>query len=859
MSDIEFSVLKAQQEIHELIAQQRPLEQTLDAIAVWVGSMMPGALVSIMRFHPDTNSLSLMPTSRFSDDFFRAMQDIPVAENMGTCGTAAFTKNLVITENIQKDPRWDGYHDIAEAEGVIACWSMPILTSKRELLGTFATYYNAPATPTAEAQHNLTRGAALVALAILRHRDTEDLLTLSERHQSLFDNHPYGVYIFDLGGHFQSCNTAMERITGYTEDRLYGLHFNRFVEPEYRALTQKAFDKARNGEAITYETMRTHASGHPYFVEVTNFPVTIRGEIVGVYGICRDITDRKDQDTELRLLKRGIDASPSGIVMVDARHPEMPMVYANPAFSEITGYAHSEIVGHRWHVLHGENTSLEAVEAIERGLRHQTEVNVELINYRKDGLPFCNHLRISPVFDSDGLCTHFISTHQDISHQKEQQAQITYQATCDLLTGLPNDALFKAKLRDALTADGGRESLAVMYLGLDGFKHINDDLGRPMGDQILITIAQRLTDLIEPEATVARLDGDEFGLLVPGYTNRNEVIQLAKRILANIAQPTDVDGQMVHISASIGIACNGTPLDAPYELLRFAGLALERAKRQGRNTWQWHSGHKAEHHRLSVNTRHDLHAALGEKQFEIYYQPLVDAVTGRMRSVEALVRWHHPTRGMVSPGEFIPLAEQTGQIVPLGLWILEQACAEMADFNAHRGQALPVAVNISSLQFVRDGFLDDVRRVLNETGLPPQLLEMEVTESVLLDGDKPVIELMETLKTLGVRMVLDDFGTGYSSLSYLQDLPVHKVKLDRSFVEKITTNHKMAAIVEAVITMTHHMDMTVVGEGIETREQQEDLARRHCDILQGFLFARPMPLAELKKLPDLLPLNSATS
>ena len=857
MSDIEFSVLRAQQEIHELIAQQRPLEQTLNAIADWTSSTMSGALMAITRFHPDTNSLSLTPTSRFSDNFFQAMQNIPVAESVGTCGTAAFTKKLVITADIQRDPRWDGYHDIAETEGVIACYSMPILTSTKELLGTFATYYRAPDTPTADTQHNLTRGAALVALAILRHRDVGDLSTLSERHQTLFDNHPYGVYLLDLGGHFQSCNTAMERITGRAADHLYGLHFNRFVDLEYRTPTQKGFDRARNGETITYETMGNHADGSPHFLEITNFPVTIQGDIVGVYGICRDITDHKDQDVELRLLKRGINASPSGIVMVDARHPEMPMVYANPAFSDITGYAHGDIVGHQWHVLHGENTSLEAVKAIEHGLRHQTEVNVELINYRKDGRPFWNHLRISPVFDSDGLCTHFITTHQDISHQKEQQAQITYQATYDLLTGLPNRALFKEILRDAFTADGGRGSLAAMYLGLDGFKPINDGLGRPVGDRILITIAQRLTDLMGPEATVARLDGDEFGLLVPGYTDRDEVTQLAERILAQLAQPINVDGQMVHISASIGVACNSTPLNAPHELFQFAGLALERSKRQGRNTWQWYSGHKAERRRHSVNTRHDLHAALQENQFEIHYQPLVDAVTGRMRSVAALVRWHHPTRGMVSPDEFIPLAEQTGQIVPLGLWILEQACTEMADFNAHGELALRVAVNISSLQFVRDGFLNDVRRVLNETGLPPQMLEMEVTESVLLNGAKPVIELMETLKTMGVRMVLDDFGTGYSSLSYLRDLPIHKVKLDRSFVEKTATDHRMAAIVQAVITMSHHMDMIVVAEGIETREQQQDLARRHCDILQGYLFARPMPLAELKKLPGILPANPA--
>jgi diguanylate cyclase (GGDEF)-like protein len=397
-----------------------------------------------------------------------------------------------------------------------------------------------------------------------------------------------------------------------------------------------------------------------------------------------------------------------------------------------------------------------------------------------------------------------------------------------------------------------------MCLGLDGFKPINRELGHQVGDQILMTIGQRLSALIMPEVTLARLDGDEFGLLVPGYTYRNDLIQLAERILEHLAQPIDVNGQMVHISASIGIACNGAHPGAPKELLQFAGLALERAKRQGRNTWQWYSSHKIESSRNSVNLRHDLHAALSENQFEIYYQPLVDAVTGRMRSVEALVRWHHPVRGMVAPGEFISLAEQTGQIVPLGLWILKQACTEIVDFNAGRERALRVAVNISSLQFIRDGFLDDVRRVLRETGIPPQLLELEVTESVLLDGTAPVIELMKTLKTLGISVALDDFGTGYSSLSYLRDLPVHKVKLDRSFVEKTATDHRFAAIVQGVITMAHHMDMIVVAEGIETIEQQEDLARRHCDILQGYLFARPMPLAELKKLPDVLPVTAAT-
>lgn len=857
MSDIEFSVLEAQQNIHELIAQQHPLEQTLDAIADWVGSMMPGALVSIMQFHPASNSLSLIPSDRFSDRFSQAMQGIQVAENMGTCGTAAFSHQLTITNNIQQDRRWTGFHEIAEAEGVRACWSMPILTSKNELLGTFATYYRALATPTAGDQRNLARGAALVALAILRHRDAEIHRTLSEWHRTLFENHPDGVYTFDLDGRFQSCNKALEKISGYPADKAQGLHFNLFIDPEYRAQTQAAFDRARNGEVITYETMGTHASGHSYFLEVSNFPVIIQGEIVGVYGLCRDISDRKHRDADLYLLKRGIEANPNGMLMVDARSPDMPVVYANPAFTEMTGYAYDEVLGRNCRFLQGEDTTPEALETIRQGLHHQTEVNVELINYRKDGTPFWNHLRISPVFSNDGLCTHFIGTQQDVTHQKEQEAQITYQATHDLLTGLPNEVSFQETLRDALMVDGGRGALVVLCLDLDGFKPINDELGHHVGNQVLITIARRLADLRAPEATVARLAGDEFGLLLPSYSNQNEVIQLAERILVHLAQPIDVDGQMVQISASIGIASNCTPLDAPHELLQFADIARERAKRQGKNTWQWHSGRKAERSQHSVKLRHDLHTALNENQFEIHYQPLVDAVTGRMRSVEALVRWKHPTRGMISPGEFIPLAEQTGQIIPLGLWVLKQACIEIADFNAQRERGLRVAVNISSLQFIRDGFLDDVHRVLAETGLPPKLLELEVTESVFLNGTEPVIELMETLKTLGIRVALDDFGTGFSSLSYLRDLPTHKVKLDRSFVEKTTTDHRIAAIVQGVITMAHHMDMIVVAEGIETREQQDDLARRHCDILQGYLFARPMPLAELKKLPDLLPANPA--
>lgn len=850
----EFSILEAQQKLHELIAQQHPLQETLTAIAEWIGSMMPGALVSIMRFDPHTNTLNLIPTQWFSEQYHEALQEIPVEADKGTCGTAAFERRLIITEDIQQDSRWDGYHKLAESENVRACWSMPIITSDEELLGTFATYYRSPTYPTLEAQKYLTRGASLVALAILRHRDARKHLTLSEWHRSLFENHPDGVYTFDLEGHFQSCNGALEEITGHAESDVIGLHFNQFIEPDYREQTLAAFNRSRDGETVTYETVGTHASGHRYFLEITNFPVVIEEKIVGVYGICRDISDRKHQDTELRQLKRGIEASPHGVLMADALAPDMPVVYANPAFTAITGYSNDDIVGRNCRFLQGEETDPESIEAIRQALRDKTDVELVLRNYRKDGSLFWNHLLISPVFDAGGTCTHFIGIQQDITRQKEQEAQITFQATHDVLTGLPNQAAFSDLLNKVLESPREQKKwLVALHLDLDGFKPINEGLGHHVGNQVLVTVSARLREVVGNSGSIARLVGDEFAVLLTGFQNRNEIAELADRILTALSEPIEAEHQLIHLSASMGIACNRLPIEAPHELMQYSDLALQKAKRQGKNTWQWYDGHKARSVRHTVALRHDLYRALEEEQFELHYQPLVDAVSGRVRSVEALVRWRHPLRGIVSPAEFIPLAEQTGQIVPMGRWILKQACKEIAALNAQNERAIPVAVNISSLQFLRDGFLNDVRAALDEASVAPMFLELEVTESVLLDGAEPVIQLMNTLKNMGIRVSLDDFGTGFSSLSYLRDLPTDKVKLDRSFVQNVDSDQRIAAIVQGVITMAHHMDMVVVAEGIETHEQQLDLARRHCDLLQGFYFARPMPMSELRKLPDALP------
>jgi len=392
-----------------------------------------------------------------------------------------------------------------------------------------------------------------------------------------------------------------------------------------------------------------------------------------------------------------------------------------------------------------------------------------------------------------------------------------------------------------------------MHLDLDGFKTVNDGLGHHIGNQLLVAVADRLQQVLGQDDTLARLTGDEFALLFTRLKDCQAGVDMAERMLDALSTPFQIEGKPVHISASIGIACTCDSVEHAHELLQRADLAMADAKQQGRNTWHWYEGDELRITEASVLLRHDLHTALQDDQFELYYQPIVEAVSGRIRGLEALIRWHHPEKGMISPGIFIPLAEQTGQIIPLGRWILRRVCQDAAAMQATDGRTVPVAVNISSLQFRRAGFLEDVQQALSASELPPECLELEVTESVLLDGAGQAIELISQLKSMGIKVALDDFGTGFSSLSYLRDLPIHKVKLDRAFIKDITTDSRDAAIVQGIIDMAHHLELVVVAEGIEEREQQQDLAQRNCDLLQGFLFAKPMPREAVMALPDVLP------
>lgn len=851
--------LEAQQAVHDLIARHAPLEETLDAVSRMVEALLPEARVSVMRFDPDARTLSIVGGAAFPTAYRELVTDLPIGPEVGTCGVAAHRRALVITEHIAQDPHWADYRHLAREAGIAACWSSPVLADDGELLGTFATYYPRLRRPTEQELARIEGITGLVALALERHRDRARLAATEQRYRSLYTQHPHGVFECDRDGRVLSGNAALQRITGHAEPALPGRHVGGLVVPEARASCLAAFARALQGEAQSLERQGLHASGTVYWLEMTLLPIVVGGEVVGVYGICRDNSLRKRHERELRLLGRGVEASHNGIVMADATAPDMPLVYVNQAFLALSGYRHDEVLGRNCRFLQGPDSDAATVDRVRRALSRHRDVEVVLRNYRKDGTPFWNRLSIGPVFDDAGACTHFIGILQDITRQREREALLARQATHDQLTWLPNREHFVEHLeRDFTLSRQCSGQLAVLYVDLDDFQPINDALGHLVGDRLLVAVAKRLEGLLQPGATLGRAASDEFAILLPSLGEEGEATRLAEAVLRSLSRPFAVDRHRLHVSASIGIA-SSREASRGREVLQYADLAMRAAKQQGRNTWQWYAGDVSSEIGEHLRLRQALQHAIAEEAFELHYQPIVDATVGRTRCLEALIRWPRPGRGLVSPGVFIPVAEQTGQIIDIGHWVLRRACRDLATLRANGRPDLRVAVNISPLQFRRASFVEEVRRALRDTGLPADRLELEVTEGVLMSDTDPSIARLQALRGMGVRIAIDDFGTGFSSLGYLRDLPINKVKLDRSFIRDITTSPRDAAIVQGIITMAHHLELAVVAEGVETREQDLDLRFRGCDYLQGFRFGRPQPLAELDLSCDTSPPRSVPS
>ena len=439
----------------------------------------------------------------------------------------------------------------------------------------------------------------------------------------------------------------------------------------------------------------------------------------------------------------------------------------------------------------------------------------------------------------------WVSTHQDVTEQRRTQQRINHMANHDPLTDLPNRTLFRERMEQALARVKEGESVAVLCLDLDSFKEVNDTLGHPSGDKLLEAVAERLQHCTRASDTIARLGGDEFAIIRTRVERPEDVLAMAERIVAEINRPFEVDGHAIMVGASVGIAVAPSDGDSADELLKRADMALYAAKAAGRHTYRFFEPEMNARLQARRNLELDLRDALLRGEFELYYQPTLSVETRQVTGFEALIRWHHPERGLVLPGDFVPLCEEIGLINPIGDWVLRQACAEATGWPEH----FRVAVNLSATQLKNNkGLVQSVASALAMSGLRPSRLELEITESVLLQENEATLATLHRMRALGVRIAMDDFGTGYSSLSYLRSFPFHKIKIDRSFVRELGTRADCAAIVRALAGLATSLGMTTTAEGVETEEQFEHLKDQGCDEVQGYLFGRPHPATELAAL-----------
>ncbi|WP_133130062.1 EAL domain-containing protein [Legionella yabuuchiae] len=569
-------------------------------------------------------------------------------------------------------------------------------------------------------------------------------------------------------------------------------------------------------------------------------PQRIGEEIVGRVYSFRDVTARRLADDELRIREGAIEASTQGIAIIDLSKEGMPVVYINSPFERTTGFKEEDILGQSIAMIYPELIDQANKKRIDLGIREEREETVEVQLQRKTGELFWCELSVAPVKNSFNTVKHFVFIFNEVTQRKAMEEQLLRQATHDSLTGLPNRVLLMDRVEQAiLQGKKNNTKVAFLCLDLDRFKMTNDTLGHSIGDKLLQFIANKLLVATNDFDTVARFGGDEFVILLPNLEQYNDAEILAQKLLKLIQKPIEIDQHYLKISASIGISFYPRDGEDYETLMKNADLSMYHAKDSGRNTYRIFETKM--NHQVINYTQIDnaLRTALKNNEFYLLYQPLIDLKRKRVIGLEALLRWCTPLLGHVSPMNFIPVAEENGLIIEIGEWVIEQACKQAICWHKKGYKDLTIAVNISGRQLHQSKLPQFVRETLKKTGLKPECLELELTETLLVENIDNGVELMHELKALGVKLAIDDFGTGYSSLSYLKQFPLDKLKIDKSFVQEMVSNKNDAAIVKAIINLGHSLALEVLAEGVENEFEKNFVLTYGCDSAQGYYFSPP--------------------
>ncbi len=847
------SLLAFSNGILERISTGTPLTQVLDHVATSVERQVPGVKCSILLLTGSGQRLTHGAAPSLPPTYCQAIDGVEIGPLVGSCGTAAHTGTEVFAADIATDPRWTNYKALALDHGLSACWSAPIMSTTRVVLGTFAVYWDTPQVHIdTNVRTYVNTATALAAIAIEGAQREAELHANQEQLLRAEEYALLGSWSIDTALKKPKWSAQMFRLF-HMEPRPVAPDPQEFlgrIHPDDQHLVKAAEALMNEGLPPPSQLLRTHPAWGPVrWIRPIAHPVkNEQGHVVRFEGTMQDVTEQLQAQERLQLAAGVFTHAREGIVITDVAGR---IVNVNDMFCQITGYAADEVMGRNPSILKSGKQSNEFYQAMWNGLSSKGLWYGEVWNRHKNGESFLISSTISAIRDDAGRVTHYVSLFTDITEQKARQQQLDHMAHFDVLTNLPNRRLLEDRLQQAMLQCLQRHtSLAVVMLDLDGFKTVNDTHGYEAGNQVLSQLANRMKQALRPSDTLARLGGDEFVAVLVDLDDTGDFGPRLNPLMAAAASSVPVTAKgdenvTVCISASAGVTIypqNHADADV---LMRHADQAMYAAKQAGRN--RFHLFDVAQD--SAIQTQHEtlkrIQLALERHEFVLFYQPKLNMRTQQIVGAEALIRWQHPERGLLTPAAFLPVLEDHPLSIDLGEWVIQTALAQMGAWQ-HQGLNIPVSVNIHARQLQQIGFSAQLSEMLAmHPAIAPEHLQLEVLETSALEDMGKVRSAMTTCQNMGLSFALDDFGTGYSSLTYLRRLPAETVKIDQSFVRDMLDDADDLAIVNGVIGLAKAFGREVIAESVETHAHGQRLLELGCELAQGYGIARPMPAADL--------------